>query len=73
MASNAEKAEDAKAAVDAYVAQRMTESGNERYSDEPLETFVRDLLTDLRFLCAREGIEFDEAVEMSDIHFDSER
>ena len=42
-------------------------------ADEGLETCMDDLLTDLRHLCHREGIDFDKAASASLDHFEAEK
>lgn len=47
-----------------------------RYSeadDEPLDSLLGDLFTDLRHLAEREGLDVEGAVSLSALHFDAER
>lgn len=65
--TNEGRAESAQAALNAFAdAARMAEAGEDQ------ETILRDLLTNLRHLCARDGVDFDAAVRMSAFHFDAE-
>lgn len=65
--TNDDRADSAQAALDAFAeAARMAEAG------ETTETLLRDLLTNLRHLCAREKVDFANAVAMSQFHFSAE-
>ncbi len=37
------------------------------------DSIVSDILSDLRHLCAREGVDFDAAVLVSEINFEQEK
>ncbi|WP_433332984.1 hypothetical protein [Spirillospora sp. CA-294931] len=62
--SNADFAEFASRALDAYQRDLRTEPGPHRHPWQPLEDeLVADFLADLMHHCARNGIEFDEALD----------
>lgn len=66
--NNADRARFAAIGVGVYVIHKDLEG----YRDEGVETHLCDLLTDLRHLCKREGVEFQRAVDMSLQHFTEE-
>lgn len=65
MRSNTDRANDALNAVHTY-------ARSLHQLDQPVEDNLTDLLTDLRHLAVREGIDFDHAVFMSELHFEGE-
>lgn len=67
--TNEERARKAGRAVEHYANKAYTRGMD---AEEP-DTILTDLLCDLRHWCARNGADFDGAVENSQGHFDEEQ
>lgn len=65
--TNEDRAERAMSALNQYV---NVEGDDPNAND--WQTWLQDMLTDLRHLCARDGLDFDAAVASSEFHFDAE-
>lgn len=59
--------------VDVACARARAQLALDTYPEDDRETLVIDLLTDLRHLCADRGMNFGQALAMSEQHYESER
>ena len=57
-------------AVGAYI--YATQPPGDRYSEEPIEDVITDLMSDLRHFCADREIDFERTLRISADHFDAE-